>query len=415
MFSQNSIKKEIFNRYWRIIRGKMFENIKILHLVRDDIFTDSAYNLFESVAPSCNTFLLVTIRKKTKNIKETPIKIINPLALKNPFFIKHLEKYDIIVLHSLNKSNQELISHASSKLKFVWIGMGFDYYDLIYENKEILYQEQTQQIVETLSHNQRRSINYILRDFVISVFYKNANKKLAIEKISYFAPVIENEYKMVASKFNFNFPEYVSWNYGSTTKIAEGNMKHLIISGNNILLGNSASPENNHVEILEFLRTQKLNHKKIICPLSYGNYEYASIVKNKGRNYFEDCFLALDDFMPYDEYMSVLSSCSNVIMNHNRQQASGNIVAMLYMGAKIFLNDVNPLYAYFKEKGGVIFTINDLYNNPSMLDLKLTDADVQRNQQMIKMHNNKKLALYKTENLIKTVIFSSNDMPKTKN
>lgn len=393
----------------------MFENIKILHLVLDNHFTDSAYNLFESVAPLCNTYLLVTIRKKTKNIKETPIKIINTLALKNPLFIKHLEKYDIIVLHSLSKSNQELVSHASSKLKFVWIGMGLDYYDLIYENKDILYQEQTQQIVEILSHNQRRSINYILREFVLSAFYKNTNKKLVIEKISYFAPVIENEYKMVASKFNSNFPEYVSWNYGSTTKIVEGNLKNLVISANNILLGNSASPENNHVEILEFLRTQKLNHKKIICPLSYGNHEYASIVKNKGRNYFGDCFLALDDFMPYDEYMSVLSSCSNVIMNHNRQQGLGNIVSMLHMGAKIFLNEMNPLYAHFKERGGVIFTINDLYKDPSMLDLKLTDEDIQRNRQMIKIYVNEKLALYKTENLIKTVAFSSNDMPRTKN
>lgn len=383
----------------------MIENIKILHFTPDEKFTDFAYENFESVAPSCNTFLIPSLDKKLKYIKKTPVEFINIISLKNPFFMKSLEKYDFIVLHSLNIFNQEVVAHASPCLKFVWIGMGFDYYDIIYEDCESLYQEQTKGIVQNLN-NKRKTTNNLLGQLSKRLFYKNLDKKTIVEKIDFFAPVLENEYGMVASKFSFNFPDYIDWNYGSTAKMIEGKMKHCNLNGNDILVGNSASPTSNHLEIFEFLKTQNLSRKKIICPLSYGDSEYASILKNKGRIYFGDIFLSIDEFMPYENYMNLISSCSNVIMNHHRQQGGGNVLAMLYLGAKVFLNEKNPMYSFYKEKGVIIFTTDELYNNPSLLDLHLSEEDIEKNRQILKLTFGEKIILNKTENLIKKVISS---------
>jgi dTDP-N-acetylfucosamine:lipid II N-acetylfucosaminyltransferase len=379
----------------------MIENIKILHLAPDYIFTDLAYKNFESVAPLCNTFLTPSLNKKLNYIKETPVKIINPFSFKNPYFMRSLEKYDFIVLHSLNTFNQEIVAHTSSDLKFVWIGMGHDYYDIIYEDPESLYQEKTRNIVKNLSYNKEKTINDLLNQLSKSILYKNLEKKAIIKKINFFSPVLENEYKMVSSKFSFNFPDYIDWNYGNTERMIESNL-----NGNNILLGNSATPTNNHLEVLDFLRTQNLSEKKIICPLSYGDSEYANILRNKGKAYFGDAFSSLDEFMPYKNYINLISSCSNVIMNHHRQQGLGNVLPMLYLGAKVFLNEKNPLYDYYKERGVVIFAMDELYNNPSLLDFHLSEEDIEKNRQILKVRFSEKTILNKTENLIKKVISS---------
>lgn len=384
----------------------MIQNIKILHLASDNIFIDVAYHHFESVAPLCNTFLIPSFNKNLKDIKKTPVEFINPISFKNPFFMKSLEKYDFIVLHALSQFNQEFIAHASPRFKFVWIGMGLDYYDIIYEDDESLYQEQSKDIAKRLVRKKNSTSN-LLKRLAKSMVYKKLEKKVIIEKINFFAPVLENEYYMVASKFRSNFPDYVDWNYGITEGLTEEKMNHCNLNGNNILVGNSATLTNNHLEIFDFLRTQNISGKKIICPLSYGDSEYASILRNKGKVYFGNSFLSLDEFMSYESYIHLISSCSNVIMNHYRQQGLGNIIAMLYLGAKVFLNEKNPLYAYFKEKGVVIFNLDELYNNPSLLDLSLSEEDIKKNRQILQLIFSKKAILNKTENLIKKVISSS--------
>lgn len=383
----------------------MIENVKILHLTPDDKFTDVAYESFESVAPLCNTFLTPLYNRKLKYIKKTPVEFVNPVSFKNPFFMKSLEKYDLIVLHSLDWFNQEVVAHSSKPLKFVWIGMGFDYYDIVYEDNRSLYQEKTEDIVKNLT-NKKNTTNYLVKSLAKGIFGKNLAKEAIVKKIKFFSPVLENEYDVVASKFSFNFPEYIDWNYSVMEEMIDGKMKHCSINGNNILVGNSASPTNNHLEVFEFLNSQNLSRKKIICPLSYGDSEYAKILKNKGKTYFGSNFLSIDDYMPYEDYISLISSCSNVIMNHHRQQAVGNILAMLYMGAKVFLNKINPLYSYYKDRGAIIFGIDELYNDFSLLDSHLLEEDVEKNRQILKLTFGEKIILNKTENLIRKVISS---------
>ena len=325
--------------------------------------------------------------------------------------MKSLEKYDFIMLHSLNTFNQRLLANANPNLTFVWIGYGYDYYDLIYEDRNRLYQEQTKAIVGELDSNRNSLLTIskqrILRPIGRKIFYNYFDKKAIVEKINFFAPVLENEYKMVASKFGSSFPEYVAWNYGSSADLFNDERKsHCNPNGNNILVGNSATPTNNHIEVFDLLRTQNLGNRKIICPLSYGNSDYASIIKDRGRSYFGENFLGLDTFMPYEEYTELIGTCSNVIMNHHRQQAAGNITPMLFLGANIFLNEMNPHYSFLKEKGAVIFTMSDLSDSPDLLNSQLSEAEIEQNQQIVTSLYNKRAVQNKTENLINRVISS---------
>src|SRR5690606_29664970 len=61
----------------------------------------------------------------------------------------------------------------------------------------------------------------------------------------------------------------------------------------NILVGNSADPTNNHIEVLEYLKQFKIQNINIYTPLTYGNKIYAKSVINKGIEIFGDKYYPL--------------------------------------------------------------------------------------------------------------------------
>lgn len=123
-----------------------------------------------------------------------------------------------------------------------------------------------------------------------------------------------------------------------------------------ILVGNSASPTNNHLEILQMLSVFVHEDIKIICPLSYPDEkQYTERVIQYGKNTFGSKFIPLRELMNTDEYGRLLSGVDVAIMNHERQQGLGNVLSLLYLGKKVYLRKEVTSYIYFKNKDVKIF------------------------------------------------------------
>ena len=112
-------------------------------------------------------------------------------------------------------------------------------------------------------------------------------------------------------------------------------------------------------------------------------------------------FKPLTEFMSINEYHKIISSCSIVIMNHIRQQALGNIISMMYFGAKVFLNKKNPIYSFFLSQGAVIFSI-DMINDES-ISRKLTKKEIEINRNILNQYWSREVMLEKTKKLINIV------------
>ncbi len=373
----------------------------ILHIVPDNKFIDMAYNMFEKASPNNNKFMVVTRQKEFKYIKTTPItKVVRDKFLSNEF-AQSLNNYEFIVLHTLSDMAKKLILNANETTKFIWIGWGFDYY--CYSDKELL-KEKTLQLKNNLIKSKDFFGKNILRK--IKKFAKYASVYKGIEdtekifnKIDYFAPVLYEDYLLIQKQFkNFN-PLYLDWNYGTL----ENDLIHedLIISADNILLGNSASFENNHIEAIDMLKKLDLNKKKIICPLSYGLREYADSVIKYGNKNFGMKFNPLLDFMKIEEYNKVISSCSIVVMNHFRQQAMGNIIVMMYFGAKIFLNKENIIYDFLKNNDAIIFSMEELTSKS--INIRLSEEEIDKNREIIRNYWGIDIMRTKTKELILTM------------
>src|SRR5690554_3084647 len=75
-----------------------------------------------------------------KKIK--PVRV-SKYAFWSPKFIRFLEQYDAIILHSLYAFSLEVLARLSDRVPVVWIGMGYDYYDLLTQGSSDLLKPET--------------------------------------------------------------------------------------------------------------------------------------------------------------------------------------------------------------------------------------------------------------------------------
>ena len=122
--------------------------------------------------------------------------------------------------------------------------------------------------------------------------------------------------------------------------------------GRDVLVGNSATATNNHLEVFELLaRTPAANDRRIIVPLSYGDTCYRDAVLERGRTLFGERFVPLVDYVAPDVYRALLQSAGHVFLGHVRQQAVGNVCIMLLKGARLYVNTQNPVYTWLEDLG----------------------------------------------------------------
>jgi hypothetical protein len=151
-----------------------------------------------------------------------------------------------------------------------------------------------------------------------------------------------------------------------------------------LLLGNSATPSNFHQDALEKLSRSPLRKRlTIYCPLSYGDPAYAREVRSFGEKLFQERFIGMMEFLPPDQYYDILSRIDLAIMNHDRQQALGNIFALLYIGKKVYIRDDNPIFDYFGERGMVVGDVKEIYQAESNSALILGSEQAIQNHRIM--------------------------------
>ncbi|ASK33642.1 hypothetical protein CEK62_04175 [Alcanivorax sp. N3-2A] len=377
--------------------------LKVAHIVQDEKFPDSAFDLFERCAPSISDFYLPDKRRPIKHLKKIrPIRV-SKFSFLNPFFTRKLAQYDAVILHGLTSFNIELVARSKKSVPFVWIGMGFDYYDLLCENADKLIKPKTALLIDAAGcQYSEKKIKVLLRKLLKKVVYAHASKKIEIvSRITLFAPVLESEYLFMKEAYPDETPEYIDWNYAATAPLIEGNSHLLGCKGTNILIGNSATPTNNHIDTFDIVKgVMDIGDAHLFVPLSYGDKNYREVVKTVGMEMFGGRFHPIIDFMNYSDYMNMVSSCSVVIMNHKRQQAGANIAAALFMGARVFLDPDNGFYRDYMYSGVKIHDLSDLVKDPSLAYRPLTAHEKEKNRDILRKMRGWDALYEKTENLL---------------
>jgi dTDP-N-acetylfucosamine:lipid II N-acetylfucosaminyltransferase len=289
--------------------------------------------------------------------------------------------YDQVIIHYLSPESARFVNGCNTQnTKVVWIFWGGDFYFLprfwatTYGPFSLHFKQQQSRRSPQKQHWLRRLLGL--------PHYGDVAYCLQ-EKVNSCASFLNTDFEAFQSVFSHKKYDYQYFNYRSLNDIFTRNIPEIKINRRDILLGNSADPANNHYEILPLLAQQASAIGHVICPLSYGDPQYAQCIAEHGKTLLSTQFLPLNDYMPREQYNQILDRVGYGVFNHRVQQAVGNIIPLLYQGAKVFLGKDNTFYKWLINKEIHIYTIEHDLNHPEALTMPLTMEQMEHNRAVL--------------------------------
>lgn len=251
--------------------------------------------------------------------------------------LKYINKYDKIIIHSINNTDLSKILFIRPWLlkKCYWVVWGADLYYYI---------------------NRKCNIRTDIHEFF---------RRHVIRNMGGLITHIKGDYELAKKWYGFKGKYHYSFMYPS-------NLYHEydLPETNNtksdklyIQVGNSADSSNNHVEVFNKLKLYKDEKIEIICPLSYGDIDYRNKVISEGRKIFGDKFKPLIEFIPFDDYLKILAKIDVAIFNHKRQQGMGNITTLLGLGKKVYIRDDISTWQFCLDHNLKVYSTNKEFSD----------------------------------------------------
>lgn len=382
-------------------------NRELVHISDDEKFVDNIYWQFEKLYPGQNTFYILVDNKEVDlkyTVKKDNIIIVERKHYKD--LIGEFKRNMVVFLHNLEEYKAQIVIESPEEIIFVWMFFGVEYYS--YLDKSNVYGKLSSryknQWLKTFLKRKVEILFLKYYTFINNKIHPRTLIRKASQKIKYFATISKEDYNLVRDEVNKEFKHFVYSYYPLEFIIKEINIEDIQNSNNSILVGNSSFLSNNHFEAFQILNQFDVEDRKVIVPLSYGDSDYRNEVIKRGSELFEEAFAPVLNFMPLADYNKMLSNCNIAIFNSYRQQAIGNIVALLWMGAKVYLDERNTFYQYLKRKKVIVFSINKDLNSQNKDALcPLKSFEIEENRMILRKNLSSEVLLKALRNQIETI------------
>lgn len=364
--------------------------LKFVHAITDEKFIEYARLSFEKAALTEDKYILISDKKNLTfnylNNFKGGIQILTPYEFRQSFESEDFG--DVLVLHNLYSVPLETIRLIPRRIKIVWLSWGFDIYSNPFPGYPLLdigerIMPETKKLLESNKslESKLKKIIKVLVSYVSPTYSKKCFEE-AIERIDFFSGVYEIEYDMMKQQVPFFRAEKLVYNYSFMKESI--NNDYEIKEGNDIMIGNCASPFCNHLDLLGLVK-ERLDGcvDKIICPLSYGQKGfYTNAVMSEGERLFGSRFIPLTSFLPLDDYLKIINNCAGMVLGLFQQSAVGNVTSGLSDGINVYVPIKSMNYKYFSKLGTAIKSIeNDM--TPSLFKSRTAYNDVMRDRKII--------------------------------
>ncbi|MBU46860.1 MAG: hypothetical protein CMD28_05445 [Flavobacteriales bacterium] len=364
----------------------------IVHLFEDQKFVDITIENFENVSVGLNRYIVFSNNQELKYVSREEQTLILPNSSYKLDLDVIYKDCQLLIIHFLSPIKLYILKNKPPHIKVIWSVWGSDAYDHFSD----------QNFFEPLTNNvrRRRSLFKLVKFSYLYVFYhlvryrvKPLAKELKLlQLVNYVITVFPYEFNIIKKEFSLD-AEYIDYNYG----VNKFNSFSNIPLGDLILIGNSATYSNNHLDVFNIIKD---TNKKVIVPLSYGAYDYKKykeLVISEGMRIFRKSFTAIEEFLPLNDYRELTSSCNTVIMYHVRQQALGNVFMALFQGMRVFLNSKSLTYSYLKDKGMIVF---DLKQDYELAGVELNEEQKRINKEIVLSLRSREVIKEKTKGII---------------
>ena len=338
------------------------KDLTILHVFPDEKFFDTSSSNYDRLKGVTNLFCLYTPDKdyQFKRIKYTDkVTIIND---KQEYLDLFSDKnIDVILFHSIRLAFLDYFNYIDKNKIVIWWSWGGDTYNTIYNDVKPLiswkmYKPITSDYIQkhncTFS-NQRKTLRQLLRPLK----HKYKLWKI-IRRVDYFIPCIPIDYKLLKEQCKYFRADIFP--YPKQTKSLSF-VFHT--SSKNILIGNSLTYTNNHLDVFDKINDFQLGeNQKYVIPISYGwgnafgNNPETLISLSKLKS---ERTIWLKDYLDRDKYFEIFGNITHAIFGVLRQQAMGNIYECLAKGIKVYLYKESIVAKQLKDDGYIFFSIED--------------------------------------------------------
>ncbi|MFA7116410.1 MAG: TDP-N-acetylfucosamine:lipid II N-acetylfucosaminyltransferase [Bacteroidales bacterium] len=351
----------------------MRENkLNILHIFLDDSFLDGVINVFERYERTHNIYLYYSKNKNCKFSHTKNVEKITVVYSKKEYY-KYLSSKDIDVIYfqAIFPIQYHLFKYIDDKKIVIWWAWGSDLYNPSFTMPAICYYPQYKPLTKGFIRKNPRNIIQKITIPLLSIFFKPRQKKV-VSRVDYCKNVLPIEYDLLKENVKYFRAKPLKYYMPLSGSLIDHS------SDGDILLGNSSTASNNHLDVLNLL-SKKGVINKILMPLNYGKMNY--------RFYIEKYFPinlninTLKTRLPFIEYQTLINKCSYAIFGHIRQQAVGNIHMCFTAGIKMFFYKDSMVFKQFKPLGFIIYSIEDDLNLEE-LSIPLTKEQSLKNKKL---------------------------------
>jgi hypothetical protein len=359
----------------------------IIHICQDEKFIEAAKCLFNKTNND-NIYLVIVNNSNTSLNhvkKDSNTKILTRQEFKK--IPDSISKNSVIIFHSIVGSFFDFINEVKEKHILIWMFFGMEIYNdpYLYSSK-LLYSKLTRNLALRRNKNFKKDFKDSLRPYARTFkpnlpLSTNEKKKEIFNAFNFIGILYKEEYFNILKRTKIKKPDYLFFTYYPLEFIVDINQP-INEFKNKIMIGNSGHMSSNHLDVFEKISNYNLESKEIIVPLSYGNGKYIEMIISRAKSYFNNDVEFLTDFLKLEDYNKILNAVEVFILYTRRQQGVGNIVALLWHGAKVFLSKRNTFYHYLKKMGVHVYCYETELNKKT-INSGLTKTQIQENRKIL--------------------------------
>ncbi len=355
-----------------------------LHIFNDEygLFPNLAEETINKLAPKKNLLLNITRFQKVSNPR---IKLLAPEVKAMRQFVDQLSQVDKIVLHPLNVQTGYLLlllKKRFPKVPVYWVCWSYDVYNYYYKPEQIYLPFSLSMWKRNARGRWRAWLQKGLPGYFLSwIFPLKSYQHLAKcnRLVDYFCSFLEEDYQVALRVSPNQRMQYLPFAYLSIEQILHPELRQSP-SANTIMLGHAASYESNHFEMIDDLSALHLPNK-ILIPLAYGDPVYKSAVILKAQQAGFSELEIQEEKLSSAAYYAKLGEVAHAIFNVRVQQALGNLLGLIYMGAKVYLREETSTYKQFVHWGLQVYPYSALSTE---IQTPMSLVDQNRNREIMR-------------------------------
>lgn len=362
----------------------------ILHICLDGNNIAHSLSIFERYYPGQSVVVLFNTKDKRNYPGTIPIYRFD---LKKNVSIQNIlghYQIDYVILHGIVYSYISVLDQVKSiytNARVYWLYWGYELYAALADkgNYKLL---DNFSVFSPISYLTPSPYSAFMRRLMGRMPRTEALEK-ALPYIDYFCFWFKPDYELL-QRFYHTGIKFKHFQYGAVNTRAELEAVPDYVPVEKkekiIMVNHQASLNGNYGTIFSKLKSiSDIDDYTISVPLSYGSSYVRKNVLKQGKKQFGTQFSPLLQMMPMNEYNNYLRSVRVAIFGQLRQEAAGNLATLFGCGAKVFLREDNPLYAYYKEKGYLVFSVDNELKSSSDLE-PLSPADQIHNMKLANVY-----------------------------